>query len=65
MLIPWQTFGVFIITMYRMLTDELLRFFCIYLFVCVGFTFALTGKKKKSARVFLAFLDLSVPECEY
>ena len=63
MLIPWQTFGVFIITMYRMLTDELLRFFCIYLFVCVGFTFALTGKKKK--RVFLALLDLSVQECQY
>jgi hypothetical protein len=42
LLIPFRRIGVLIITMFRILTDDVLKFLVIYITVCLGFTFALT-----------------------
>jgi hypothetical protein len=42
LLIPFRRIGVLIITMFRILTDDVLKFLVIYITVCLGFTFAVT-----------------------
>ena len=42
LLVPFRPLGAFIITMYRMVTDDVLKFLVVYCIIAFGFNFAMT-----------------------